>query len=555
MNNTKKYSLGLDFGTLSCRAVVASVEDGTELSDAVAAYPHAVIERALPDGTPLPYDFALQHPQDYLDAVASAVPEALRAAGVSADAIAGVGVDFTSCTMLPVRADGTPLCLLPEFAANPHAYVKLWKHHAAQPQADRINALARKRGETWLERYGGSLSCEWMLPKILETLEMAPEVYAAADRFIEAGNWLVWMLSGRETHAAPGAGYKAIWDAESGYPDDGFFAALDPRLSGIVGTKLSRDITPLGGRAGEVDARGAALTSLCPGTPLSAANPDAHVAPPALGITGPGRMLLVLGTSGCHIVTAKEKRCVPGICGVVRDGVLPGLYGYEAGQCCFGDHFDWFVKNCVPGEYMRAAEAEGVSIHAYLRERAARLRPGESGLLALDWWNGNRSVLNDSELSGLIVGLTLRTKPEEIYRALLEATAFGTRMIIDRFVSAGVAVDELCAAGGIARKDWLLMQIFADVTGRSIRVAVSAQAPALASAIYGAAVGGVYPSVLEAAKAMGHVRPETYVPDPGAHAVYERLYAEYVRLHDAFGRGENDVMKRLRALSREASAR
>ena len=550
----KRYALGLDFGSLSCRAVVADVRDGREAGSASFAYPHAVMDRALPNGTPLPHGAALQHPQDYLDALAHVVPAALAASGAAASQLAGIGVDFTSCTMLPVTEDGTPLCFLPAFASDPHAYVKMWKHHSAQPQTDRINALAAARGEAWLGKMGGRASAEWMLPKILETLENSPAVYDAAARFLEAGDWIVWMLTGRESHGLPAAGYKAFWDPASGYPDDGFFTALDARLAGIAGTKLSAGILHAGARAGETSEDGARRASLLPGIPVAAANPDGHVAYAALGETEPGDMLLVLGTSGSYFVTAPDYRAVPGICGAVYGGVLPGLWGYESGQCCFGDHFDWFVKNCMPASCEREAAARGVSPHAFLGERAARLRPGECGLLALDWWNGNRSVLDDSDLSGMLVGLTLRTRPEDIYRALLESVAFGLRVILDAHAEAGIPVHTLLAAGGIAHKDPLLMQILADVTGRPIRVAASREAPALGAAIFGAAAGAVYPSVAAAASRMGRILPGGYTPDADAHAVYDLLYADYRRLHDMFGRGGNNVMKRLSALAASSHA-
>ena len=542
-----RYTLGMDFGTLSARAVVVR-EDGEEIASAVYEYPHGVMDTAFVDGTPLPRDFALEHPQDYLDALGVIVQQALGKAGLTADDIAGVGVDCTSCTMLPVTADGTPLCLLPAFAGEKHAYAKLWKHHASLPQAERITALGAARGEKWLARCGGTVSPEWLFPKILEILDEAPEVYAAADRFIDGGDWLVWMLTGRETRNSCSAGYKALWSAEDGYPSDGFFTALDPRMHGIIGTKIPAEVLPLGTKAGGIDARGAKLTGLRPGTPVSVADLDAHVAAPALGITEPGQMMLILGTSGCHLVMGEEEHIVPGICGVVKDGILPGYYGYEAGQCCVGDHFDWFVRNCVPAPYEKEAAERGLGIHALLREKAQRLAVGESGLLALDWWNGNRSILVDSGLSGAIFGLTLRTKPEEIYRALLEAVAFGTRMIFENYEAHGVAIREVIAAGGIAMKDPFFMQILADVTGKSFRVGASKQAPALGSAIFAAAAAGLYPDVRAAAKTMGRVRDDVYRPNPEDRKRYDDLYRDYAALHDLFGRGGNDVLKRLRTI-------
>ena len=540
-----KYTLGIDFGTLSARALVVR-QDGEEIATADFVYPHAVMDTVFVDGSPLPPDFALEHPQDWLDALGYVVPAVLEKAGLTADDIAGVGIDFTSCTMFPVTADGTPLCLTEKFAGEKHAFPKLWKHHASQPQAERITKLAHERKEPWIDRYGGTISPEWMFPKILEILENAPEVYAAADRFTEGGDWIVRLLTGKETHNAASAGYKAMWNDKTGYPSNDYFTALDPRLDGIIGTKIAAEVLPVGAFAGRVNERGHALTGLNVGTAVAVADLDAHVAFPALGITEAGQMLLIVGTSGCHLVMGEQDSFVPGICGVVKDGILPGFYGYEAGQCCVGDHFDWFVKNCVPAAYEKEAQEKGINIHALLREKAEKLAVGESGLIALDWWNGNRSVLVDASLSGAIFGMTLRTRPEEIYRALLEAVAYGTRMILEDYESHGVAVNEIFAGGGIALKDPFFMQIYADVTGRELRVANSKQAPALGSAIFGAAAAGLYPDIRAAAKAMGRVQEKVYRPNPQAKAEYDKLYAEYAVLHDYFGRGGNDVLKKLR---------
>ncbi|GHU83408.1 ribulokinase [Clostridia bacterium] len=551
------YAIGVDFGTLSARALVVEVGTGRELAAAAMDYPHAVMDETLPDGTRLGHDWALQHPQDYLDCLAQTIPAAMRDSGVSARDVIGIGIDFTACTLLPCRADGTPLCFLPDFAHHPHAYVKLWKHHAAQEYADRLNAIALSRGESFPARYGGKISSEWALPKIWQTLAEAPEVYAAADRFIEAADWVIWQLCGREARNACTAGYKALWSKREGYPSDDFFAALDPRLRHVADEKLSRDIFPIGAKAGEITEAAARRTGLLPGTAVAVGNVDAHVSLPALGITEPGKLLMIMGTSTCHILLGTEEKTVPGMCGVVEDGVLQGFMGYEAGQSCVGDHFAWFAENCVPEAYAQAARARGLHIQQFLTEKAASLRPGESGLLALDWWNGNRSVLVDANLSGVLFGLTLQTKPEEIYRALIEATAYGTRMIVDTFTDNGVAIDALYACGGIAEKNPMLMQIYADVTGREIRIARSAQSPALGSAMFGAVAAGSarggYATIQEAARDMGGVKDICYKPVAANAAVYDRLFAQYRRLHDLFGRGGDEAVKALRGIREDVA--
>lgn len=547
-----KYAVGVDYGTLSGRAVLVEVQTGKELASSVYEYPHAVMDKTLPDGTPLGRDWALQDAQDYLDVLAHTVPAVMKESGVSPEDVIGIGTDFTACTVLPVKADGTPLSFLPAFKNRPHAYVKLWKHHAAQDKANRLNEIAAARGETWLKNYGGKISSEWTIPKIWQIVDEDPEIYSAMDRFIEAADWIIWQLCGRETRNSCTAGYKEIWNKRTGFPSHAFFKALDPRLEHVVEEKLSRDILPLGSRAGTLTAQAAKLTGLKEGTAVAVGNVDAHVCVPAVGIDGPSKMLAIMGTSTCHIMMGTEERQVPGMCGVVEDGVMPGYFGYEAGQSCVGDHFAWFIENCLPASYYEEAKRRDTNIHKFLREKAEKLRPGESGLLALDWWNGNRSVLVDVDLTGMMLGMTLQTKPEEIYRALIEATAFGTRMIIENYREYGVPVEEFYASGGISQKDPMTMQIYADVIKMPVKIAGSLQGPALGSAIFGAVAAGKdaggYDSVFEAARAMGKIKDTVYEPVPENTRRYDQLFREYRTLHDYFGRGGNDVMKRLKEM-------
>ncbi|GLG01905.1 ribulokinase [Alicyclobacillus hesperidum subsp. aegles] len=551
--NMAKYSIGVDFGTQSGRAVLVEIGTGREVATAVKAYTHGVMDAYLPDGvTRLEDDWALQHPGDYLEVLHETIPQLLQAAGVEPADVIGIGIDFTACTMLPIAADGTPLCMRPEFASHPHSYVKLWKHHAAQDEANRLNEIANSRGETFLARYGGKISSEWMLPKLWQILNEAPEIYDAADFMVEAADWVVMQLTGKLVRNSCTAGYKAIWHKRDGYPSQDFFRALDPRLENVIDDKLRGEIRPIGTRAGELTEVAANLIGLQPGTPVAVANVDAHVSMPAVGITEPGKLLMIMGTSTCHVLLGTEERMVPGMCGVVEDGIIPGYMGYEAGQSCVGDHFEWFIEQCVPVSYAEEAKRQGVGIHQLLTQRAKALRPGESGLLALDWWNGNRSTLVDADLTGMLLGATLATKPEEIYRALIEATAFGTRMIVETFREHGVPVDEVYACGGIAEKNDLMMQIYADVLNMPIRIGASSQTPALGSAMFGAVAAGKtnggYDSIQDAAREMGGVKPDAYVPQEDAVKVYDVLYAEYARLYDYFGRGENNVMKALKQL-------
>jgi L-ribulokinase len=550
-----KFSIGVDFGTLSGRAVLVDIVNGEEVAVAVHEYTHGVMDERLPDGTPLGVDWALQHPQDYLDVFRITIPQVLKMASVSPDQIVGVGIDFTACTMLPVTADGTPLCFLDEFKKRPNAWIKLWKHHAAQDEANKLNAIAEKRGEKFLRRYGGKISSEWLIPKIWQTADEDPEIYDAAARFLEAADWVIWQLTGIETRNTCTAGYKAIWHKHDGYPSNDFFKALHPKMEKLVEEKLSQNLLPVGTKAGSITAAAAKLTGLKEGTAVAVANVDAHVSIPAVGITSSGKMLAIIGTSTCHMLLGDNEKEVPGMCGVVEDGIIEGFFGYEAGQSCVGDHFQWFVENCTPADYKAEADRRGIDMHALLTEKASALKPGESGLVALDWWNGNRSVLVDVDLTGLMLGMTLTTKPEEIYRALIEATAYGTRMIIDTFEENGVPVNEFYAAGGIAEKNPFVMQIYADIINREIKISGSPQAPALGSAMFGAVAAGRkaggFDTIQEAAAVMAKVKDRTYKPVPLNAGTYKKLYAEYRILHDYFGRGANDVMKRLKDIRKE----
>jgi len=548
-----KFAIGVDYGTESGRAVLVDVRNGRELASAVHKYANGVIDRVLP-GTSvrLDHDFALQDPNDYLEVLKRTIPAVLRAAKVSAEDVIGVGTDFTACTMLPIDETGTPLCMIPKWRNRPHAWIKLWKHHAAQPEADRLNRIAAQRREPWLKLYGGKISSEWMIPKIMQIADEDPEVYREAARFIEAADWIVMQMTGQEKRNSCTAGYKAIWHKRNGYPSKVFFKALNPMLENLVDEKLSRDIVPLGEKAGEITDEAARLTGLKAGTAVSVGNVDAHVTVPAAGITQPGKLLMIMGTSICHMVLGKKEQVVPGMCGVVEDGILPGYQGFEAGQSCVGDHFAWFAKTSVPESYEKEARKRGISIHDLLVAKASKLRVGESGLVALDWWNGNRSILVDVDLTGMMLGMTLLTRPEEIYRTLIEATAFGTYIIVENFQSHGVPIDELYGAGGLPERNEFLMQIYSDVTNRPIKIARSGQAPAVGSAMFGAVAAGAnrggYASIFDAAKKMGGVKDKVFRPRAKEHKAYRRLFDEYVQLHDYFGRGDNDVMKRLKAV-------
>jgi len=553
----KRYSIGVDYGTESARAVLVDLSTGEVAATAVKNYTHGVIEEELPGlGIRLEKDWALQDPNDYVEAFIETVSTVVKQVEgqIAPEQIIGVGIDFTACTVLPVKQDGTPLCNIPKWRPNPHSWVKLWKHHAAQDEANRLNEIAANMEDSFLSRYGGKISSEWLFPKIWQILNEAPEIYDEMDRFIEAADWIIWQITGKETRNSCTAGYKAIWHKQKGYPDPSFFKALDPRLEHVVEEKLSREILPIGSRAGDLTEEMAAKTGLRASTAVAVGNVDAHVSAPAAAVTTPGTMLMIMGTSTCDILLGTEEKIVPGMCGVVEDGVIPGFFGYEAGQSGVGDVFAWYVEHGIPETYQAEAREKGISIHQLLEEKAALLKPGQSGLLALDWLNGNRSVLVDADLTGMLIGMTLDTKPEEIYRALIEATAFGKRIIIETFEAHGVPIDRLVACGGLPHKNKMLMQIYADVCGREISIAAHLQTPAIGSAMFGAVAAGKeaggFDSILDAAEKIAKLQEGTIVPISENQGVYDQLYREYKRLHDYFGRGENDVMKVLKQLKR-----
>ncbi len=553
------YVVGVDYGTLSGRAVVVRVRDGAELATAVHDYPHAVMDRELTvgraAGTRLPADWALQVPQDYVEVLQIAVPRALAEAGVDVAQVIGIGTDFTACTLLPVDERGTPLGELERWAGSPHAYVKLWRHHAAQAQADRITDLAHERGETWIGRYGGRISSEWEFAKALQVLEEDPAVYAATHRFVEAADWIVWQLCGRYVRNACTAGYKGIYQ-DGSYPSADFLAALDPGFADVVTTKLEQEIGQLGSPAGRLTAEAAGWTGLPEGIVVAVGNVDAHVTAAAANACAPGQMTAIMGTSTCHVMNSDHLGEVPGMCGVVDGGIVSGLWGYEAGQSGVGDIFGWFVDTSVPADYRSRADAEGRSLHDLLSELAEAQQVGAHGLVALDWHSGNRSVLVDHELSAVVVGQTLATRPEDTYRALLEATAFGTRTIVEAFERAGVPVTELVVAGGLL-KNRFLMQMYADVTRLPLSTITSTQGPALGSAIHAAVAAGAFPDVPTAAAVMGGRTPAAYLPREDESRSYDALFAHYTGLHDHFGRPGpgRDILYGLRAIRREALAR
>jgi len=539
----RECSIGVDFGTESGRALVLDVRTGEELGVSVVPYPSAVIDRELPStGERLPADWALQDPDDWVKVLQDGIPAAVSEAGVTPGEIVGLGIDFTSCTVLPVTEDGTPLCRSDEFRGRRHAWPKLWKHHAAQPVADRLTEVALERDEEFLSRYGGRISSEWYFPKLIEVWSEDREVYDACAAFIEATDWIIWHLTGTECRQSATAGYKAMWSPADGLPPTEYFEAAYPGFS-RPGEKLGDTFVPLGTRAGTLTAERATRLGLGDDVAVAVGNVDAWVSVPGVGVTSPSTFVTVIGTSTCSMIVSPEEVRLPGITGVVRDGILPGLYGYEAGQAAVGDMLAWFVRT-LDGDADTYAQLEG---------EATQLRPGETGLVALDWFNGNRSILADADLTGAIFGLTLHSSPAEIYRALLEAIAFGNRRIIDNFTEHGLELTEIVACGGIAERSPLMMQLLADTSGLAVHVPSWREIPARGSALFGAVAAGVYDDIDAAIEATRPSSSRTYTPEPAAKQVYDRVYAIYRTLYESLGRSEVALMHDLKRIRAEAA--
>lgn len=547
-------TVGLDYGTLSCRAVLVRTDNGAVVAEGEYVYPYAVMDRALPDGTPLPPSWALQHPQDHLDALLFLVPELLRKSGVNASQVVGIGVDSTASTVMALDEALLPLCLDPQWQSHPHAWTKLWKHHAAGEYARRLTETAKERSPLLLRRYGGMIGAECLLAKVIETRVCDPALFDRAYGFMELGDWITSLLVGSVTAGGPYLTCKALYDPETGYPDRDFLASVAEGAEDVP-DKLAASLPDAriawpGERIGTLCPSMAKKLGLSAGTAVSAPQMDGYAGFPGSGVRGANELLMMIGTSTAFIVHDRRELAVPGVCGAVPNADLPGCVCYAAGQGCVGDMLAWFVENGVPAVYSERASASGMGLHDYLSLLAGRKRPGETGLLSLDWFNGNKSVLADPALSGLILGLDIHTHPEDIYRCLIEGSAFGARKIIENYEEHGLYVDGITACGGIARKNPFFMQIYSDVIGRPLRAVDCSQTGALGSAVFAAAGAGVFESVEDAIGTMARHPVRVYSPDAENHRVYDTLYRDYLRLHDFFGTEDSGIMHRLRRMER-----
>ena len=547
-----KYSIGLDFGTLSARAIVVDVENGNTMATSVVGYQDAVIEKVLP-GTSIsvPDEFALQNPQDYIDALESLLSDVWKKAKIQSEDIIGIGVASTSSTVICLNENYQPLCFDEKYKNNPHSWIKLWKHHGAQEEADMINDMVNIENGKLLEYYGGKTNSENFFAKILETARKAPEVYDAAYRFMEIADWIVYLLTGNDVRNSCMAGYKAFWSKEKECALHNILSKLSPRFENVL-SKLTKDVAMIGGKAGGLTKEMSQKVCIPEGVAVSLGNADGHLAVPAVGVTKPNTMVLVMGTSISHMILSDKAVGIPGICGVVEDGIIPGFFGYEAGQSAAGDIFDWFVSKIAPYEFMQQAIEKNVTIFEVLDAKAGKIQAGKSGILALDWWNGNRSTLGDAKLSGVLLGLKINTSSEEIYKALIESTAFGTRLIIEMFENYGVPVKSIVACGGLSQKSSVVMQTFSDILHKPIKVSAVSQTTALGAAMYGAVAAGAanngYDSIIQAALRMSKLEDKEYRPNSANVEIYNKLYNNYKSLYNLLGKNYNSIMWDLNAI-------
>jgi L-ribulokinase len=555
------YAIGLDYGTNSVRCLIVDVRNGDELGTAVWNYATGSMGIILDRSD---HNVARQNPADYLKGLEITIKQALAQAAknskrFSPDQVVGIGVDTTGSTPIPVDENGTPLAMLKQFKSNPNAAVWLWKDHTGYAEAAKITELAGQMHPEYLAKCGGIYSSEWFFSKVLHCLNVDKKVYNAACTWVEHADWIPAVLTGTDhptqiKRCRCAAGHKAMFnDQWGGYPARDFLTKLDPKL-GKLSDSLPSTTYTIADKAGDLTAAWAKKLGLPAGIPVAIGAFDAHLGGVGAGITK-GTLVKIIGTSTCDMSVwpnSDKVADVPGICGIVDGSILPGYWGLEAGQSAVGDIFNWFVNYVQPG-------GKQAGSHEELTKKAAKLKPGQSGLLALDWNNGNRTILVDQRLTGLLIGQTLHTQPEEIYRALIEATAFGALTIINRFEEYGVKIKQVVNCGGIAEKNPMLMQIYADITGREMKISRSAQTCALGSAIAAAVVGGAHKSYTAAQKAMCGLKKTTFKPSRAGHKVYQQLYVLYKQLHDTLGvKGHSEslhnVMKDLLQIKEKANA-
>ncbi|HLR19056.1 MAG TPA: ribulokinase [Staphylococcus sp.] len=534
------YSIGIDFGTGSGRVFLINTENGKIVEKFVKFYTHGTIEGEF-RGVKLPQSFSLQNANDYIEVIEEGIPAILEQSNIDTSEIVGIGIDFTSSTVVFVDEAMEPIHNKEGFQDNPHAYVKLWKHHGAQEEADLLFKTALEEKNRWLGYYGYNVSSEWMIPKIMEVNNKAPEVMSITAHIMEAGDWIVNRLTDRNVRSNCGLGFKSFWEASSGFHYD-LFDKVDSELSSIVKNKVEAPVINIGESVGKISNQMAEKLGLSPETEVSPFIIDAHSSLLGIGSEKDKEMTMVMGTSTCHLMLNKEQHKVPGISGSVKGAIIPELYAYEAGQTAVGDLFE-YVVNQTPYNYVNEAKTRDISTFKLLNEKASKLYPGESGLIALDWHNGNRSVLSDSNLKGCLFGMGLHTKHEEIYRAYIEATAFGTKMIMQQYEGWNMDVERVFACGGIPKKNPLLIEIYANILNKKITVIDSEYAPAIGAAILGAICGNAHSNLYKAIEAMKEPVLYEIEPESDKVIIYKKLFNAYKELHDLHGYKKAKIMR------------
>lgn len=533
----RRYTIGLDYGTLSVRALLLDMDSGEETGTTVYEYPHGVLSGSLPDGSPIPNDYALAVPEDYIEGLGHVVKDLLTECNVNPEEIKGIGLDVTSATVIPVDKSGTPISMLPGFENRPHAYIKLWKHHGAKKYADEMDRVAEGWKEEWLNIYGGKISCETFIPKTLETQDCDEEVYKRCSTFLEVGDWLTWYMTGECVRSASMAGCNSFYQRGIGYPKDEFFQEVMQGAESVT-RKYRGRFAALGSCVGRLTEQAAEQMGLLPGIPVAASMIDSHASVVGAGADRVGDLTAVIGTSACYLLNSHTGEGIPGIYSNTYEAHIPKMFGYEGGQSCVGECLKWFVDTCVPEDYVREAKREGMTIHELLQNKAAQIRPEDCKLSVLDWWNGVRSPLMRPELTGVIAGLTIHTKTEEMYLALMEGICFGAKVILETFYDAGHPVERFFAAGGIPMKSPMMTQMLADICGMEIRVCESRQSSARGSAIMGAAVADGTEKSSRMLKdwihKLGAGTSVIYYPNYANRVIYEEKYKKYIKLKEIF---------------------
>jgi len=543
-----KYSIGIDFGTGSGRVLIIDIKTGSIIGMSVIHFKNEKVKENLAN-VDVPYTFALQDPTEYIRVLKEGIPEAIKNAKIHKSQIVGLGIDATSASILLTDNQFKPLSEYQILKKEPHSYLKLWKHHGANKEAEKMLEVARNNKSRWLGNYGFNVNSEWMIPKVLELINHAPNIVKKAAHIMEVGDWLTSKLIEENVRSNCSRGFKTFWNEEEGFFYE-YYKKVDSQLPKIINEKLEGRLVKIGEKAGHISTKMSTELGLPANLPIAPSIIDAHASLLGIGSTQKNELTMVMGTSTCHLMLHDEQKQIPGISGNVKDAIIPNLFAYEAGQSAVGDLFN-HVANRAPKSYLDEAKNRKMHIYELLEEKASLKSPGQTGLIALDWHNGNRSILSDSKLRGVLIGETLNTKIEDIYKAYMEATAFGAKMIINNYEEWGMQIDKVFACGGIPQKNELLMQIYADILNRPIHVSASYYAPAIGAAILGSVAGREHETVVEAVHDMKQPISKTVHPISQNVKNYQKLFEIYKTIHDYYGLQSHDIMQQLDELTHQ----